>query len=399
MKKIKFFSFALLAAALSLGFVACSDDDDNQQTTSNAIANISNASYVAGNIPAVTTTESVATANCNTSALAGGANIVTVSSAKELTKLYVAVEGQNGYYEVVPTPVSRSEASTYVYEFTVNYDTGLTESFTLVVNALTSDNEVVSVLNQEIEYVESQYVEKALAINLTFDQLKDVDLHLFYPNDSIHIYYGNRGSNNVDQQLEQEYSARLEEYIRRNNLPEDEGQWTAEQIIAYRDFVESLQREFEERMKNTYSGLDHDSNAGCTIDSLNNENIVISGENLIPGTYKVYVNMYSNCSPWENATNWTSIIRINGEPVAAIEGANPASGTFARDAESNSGDIVEKMTLATTFTLTQAQIDRAKSANRVRSNRTRRIEAPMTEPSLLKTLDNNNLLKIWRSRH
>ena len=133
----------------------------------------------------------------------------------------------------------------------------------------------------------------ALQVSLSFDNAKDVDLHLIEPeyNDEYgdpvsfsdrHIYYSNK--------------------------------------VAY------------------YSGgeLDLDSNPGCSIDNINNENITYSSDNsfIAPGTYKVYVDLFENCD-YEIATNYVVTVFYGGVLIAS------KAGVFEIGAESTYNPIDE----------------------------------------------------------
>ena len=81
--------------------------------------------------------------------------------------------------------------------------------------------------------------------------------------------------------------------------------------------------------------LDLDSNAGCAIDNINNENITYGDEAYVePGRYEVYVDLYSNCNP-EVATNFVVTALYQGVAIATASGTNPFSGTFPINAPSN----------------------------------------------------------------
>ena len=143
--------------------------------------------------------------------------------------------------------------------------------------------------------IESHFVERLsgeLNINLTFNNEKDVDLHLYTPDDK-HIYYGNRGG----------------------SIESTDGE-----IITF--------------------GLDHDSNAACYIDSLNNENIYLPEALIVPGTYRVVVDMYSNCDT-SIATDWAIVARYQGNIITPTTGENPASRTYPVGA--GNGDMTTVM--------------------------------------------------------
>ena len=113
-----------------------------------------------------------------------------------------------------------------------------------------------------------------LQVSLSWDQENDVDLHLIDPSGE-EIYYGNPVSATGGQ-------------------------------------------------------LDVDSNAGCSIDNINNENIYYedSSDVTIPsGEYEVLVNLWSNCSVASN-TNYTVVAYYGGNLIGTTSGSNPNDGVL-----------------------------------------------------------------------
>lgn len=103
-----------------------------------------------------------------------------------------------------------------------------------------------------------------------------------------------------------------------------------------------------------FCGLDIDSNAGCYIDGVNNENIVIPEELLEVGEYRVEVDMWSNCDP-SISTEWMVAARYKGNllPNLLPEKGNPVSGVYPVGAPS--GDHTEVMK----FKITENQLRNA----------------------------------------
>lgn len=152
-----------------------------------------------------------------------------------------------------------------------------------------------------------------IEVKLAFSNSKDVDLHLYTPSGE-HIYYGNRGGTYTDEDGNE---------------------------ISY--------------------GLDIDSNAGCTLDNINKENIYIPAQLVEDGTYTVVVDMFSNCNP-SIATSWSIVARYQGEMIRPVSGSNPASGTYPVGA--GSGDMTEVMT----FKIHNGSVTRGGEAADIRSN-------------------------------
>jgi hypothetical protein len=77
--------------------------------------------------------------------------------------------------------------------------------------------------------------------------------------------------------------------------------------------------------------LDLDSNPGCLIDSINNENITYGDSSVVKaGTYRVRIVYFSNCEVTED-THYTVTVRFNGDIIASTTGSNPYSGVFNKD--------------------------------------------------------------------
>lgn len=256
---------------------------------------ISDAEFYGDNIPSGSC--GVLDVNMNNRVLAGGTNIATIVSSVQYDKFYVGIKGVSGYYEYVPEKFYH-EDGTYVYTIPLEYSMDYQSDIEVQISASKGDC-VTGLFTQEIKFVKSQ--EGALNVILTFDNEKDLDLHVVTPS-GVEIYYANQGGY---------YSL-------------------ANGEVAF-------------------MGLDHDSNAGCSIDGLNNENIVISDEFVEPGEYKVYVDLFSNCDPTKT-TNWTCTVRYKGELVEARTGSNPAVGVFSIGAEPDYGNELDNLVM--TFVVT-----------------------------------------------
>ena len=304
MKKTIFSFVALAAFALMTSCSSSSSDGGSTPPPAPAAAevyanqyfSVENGTYREGSIPApsagATALDNVV---MNNSALAGGANFINITTTQAMQSFLVAIQGVPGYIEV--PAVSRA---TQTYSIPLVYGSGYNTNITVIIEGVTTDGHVTLPFSQVVNYVESAAGD--LHINLTFDNAKDVDLHLIMP-DGHRIYYANR------------------------TITTGEG---AAQVSG---------------------GLDHDSNAGCNIDNLNNENIVLPAALIIPGKYKVQINMYENCNA-SVATQWTVMARLNDQfivneltlPTAAenqarVQGKdtdinssysikNPVSGTY-----------------------------------------------------------------------
>lgn len=298
--------FASMAVAFAGLFTSCTfENGDNpapapapapvvEESTQNALS-ISGATYHTGSLPSSTLSTTISGITVNENALRGGMNFVTISTDQEYERFYVGIEGRDGYYEYVPetAPAASTRAdgtSQYIYIIPINYSVNFNATIIMIIIAQIPDGGITAPFRAPVNYVES--LSGDLNINLTFNNAKDVDLHLFTPSDK-HIFYGDRGG----------------------SIQTDGGE-----TITF--------------------GLDHDSNAACNIDNLNNENIYIPAEFIETGTYRVVVDMYANCDV-TTATSWSIVTRYQGEIITPTTGANPASGVYPIGA--GNGDMTTVM--------------------------------------------------------
>ncbi|MBP5644030.1 MAG: hypothetical protein J6X10_07385 [Bacteroidales bacterium] len=278
MKKV----LLLLTAALMLVAVGCKKDKSSSSSNSSTVKKyfeVQGADYKATALPSSTSEEEPLVEMGGQTVIPGGTKYVTVTYPVEASKILIGVEGKSGHYEV---DADQRLSKEYSYDFIMVVNQTLTDdSFTIIVGILDADGEV----SQYIEFPMALHVVGTgeLQVSLSFDNDKDIDLHLFEPN-GYHIYYGNSMSDNGGE-------------------------------------------------------LDLDSNAGCNIDGINNENITYGdGAYVEPGDYIVYVDMWENCDP-SIATNFVVTVLYEGEILETIEGINPIAGTFPVNEPSNYADL------------------------------------------------------------
>jgi uncharacterized protein YfaP (DUF2135 family) len=312
----KMMAFIAIAAATVVSTTSCSSDDDKKGATpiEENYFTIANAEVRSGSIPAATGTTPLSV-NLNRSALPGGSSMVTIQ--QDVQEVYVGVRGQSNYFVVSPSSSSLRAAAAEAYTtFVLSFSQNLDESFSIQIAARLTDGSVTTVYETAINYIEaSTGGEGGLQVSLSFDALKDVDLYVVTPDEEI-IYYGNKGAYEYD-----------ENYNR---------------IQIW--------------------GLDVDSNAGCSIDSINNENIFIPKDHIVTGTYQVWVNMYSNCSPQTTVTNWVTVALQNGSAVPVTYGANPVSGVYPVNEPSNRiGSSLNGATKVMEFKLTGTALSTRKA--------------------------------------
>ena len=298
-------SLGTLIFAITLMMIGCSKP---KETTVDKYISVKDGVLVADEMPSTSSDVNIEV-TMNKKVIPGGTSIVNVDSPVTVEKVYVGVEDEYGYYEWVPS------STNYEFVILVNQDIVLgeeEEDFVILIAILDENGKVSEVIEKSVELIEVGTGQ--LQISLSFDNAKDVDLHVIEPEQvdeegnelsfyDRHIYYGHRTSSNGGH-------------------------------------------------------LDLDSNPGCRLDYVNNENItydIEDGAYVAPGLYRVYVDLYSNCSPRESPTNWVVSVFYEGALIAAQEGSNPASGTFAADAESTSNNIyesnLENLTPAVTFVI------------------------------------------------
>ncbi|MBS5527675.1 MAG: hypothetical protein KHX42_05910 [Prevotella sp.] len=300
----RLFYYILLIAVLSLPFslTSCSDDEDNIKTNDleKKYFSIENATYSDETFPTSTNNTNIEGLSINEKALTGGMNFITVVTEKAYRKFFVGVKGVKGYYTVSTEQTSQESQGYKTYTIPIMYSTEYKSDIVMLISAEDMRGDITEAYNAEVQHVSSESGD--LNINLTFNNEKDVDLHLITPSGE-HIYYGARGG----------------------SVETVDGN-----IITY--------------------GLDHDSNAGCHIDGLNNENIYIPAEKIEIGTYKVIIDMYSNCNR-SIATSWSVIARYKGNIIPTVTGYNPATGVYPIG--SNDHD----MTAIMTFTINDINKD------------------------------------------
>ena len=264
--------------------VGCKKDNEVNPTV-NKFFSVENATLISKNMPESTSSNQI-NVTMNGSVIPGGSSIVSLQTEKSAKKILVGMKDQAGYYEM--TSPERGE---YSFVLLVNQDIKLDEgvsSFTIQVAIEDEDGAISQIWESTVSLI--VVGTGTLQVSLSFDNDKDVDLHLIEPEyfdengepvsfDYRHIYYG---------------------YVRAE-----------------------------------YSGgeLDLDSNAGCSIDGVNNENITYSEDCFLPaGTYKLYVDLFRNCDP-NIATNYLVTVFHDGTLIAK------KAGVFEVDAPSTFNPI------------------------------------------------------------
>lgn len=286
-KKVLYFGGLLLVSTMLL--VGCLK---TKTVTVNKYFSVQNAALIEAAMPEATSTNNI-DVSMNSNVIAGGSSVVSVNSLTGIRKVLVGVENEYGYYEVVPS------RNTGLFTIIINQDIDLgeKETFPIAVAVVDSNGDISRIWITEVKLI--AVGTGALQVSLSFDNAKDVDLHLIEPayideyGDPVpfysrHIYYGDKTSANGGI-------------------------------------------------------LDLDSNPSCSIDNINNENITYDEieSTVVTGTYKVYVDLYENCEE-SIATNYVVTVFYGGRMIASRSGVfevgapstyNPISESYVEEHE------------------------------------------------------------------
>ncbi len=254
----------------------CNENDPNQPGTKDYFE-VKNGVYKGGDFPEPTSNNAISNVTMNGNVVPGGTSYMTLTSEVKVKTVLVGVEGQKGYYEYMPGQSSYTvEGVVIIISQKLNV-----EEFTLQIAVKGQDGSISRIYVKVISLIAVGTGQ--LQVSLSFDNEKDVDLHLIEPNGE-KIYYGHRRSENGGE-------------------------------------------------------LDLDSNPACSIDGVNNENIYYKeGAFVEPGEYKVYAVMYKNCDA-SIATNYVVSVYYNGALIHTQDGSNPVSGTFPINAPSTGSSL------------------------------------------------------------
>lgn len=280
-----FFIVAMLSV-LAIGFTACTSDDDEKIPEKPAVVlseyfSIQNATIVSGTIPSNPNGLSIGEVSINSTVIAGGSSQVSIATEQNIQKIYVSVKGTNHYYVISPAQLKST-----VIDFIILLSQGLSKSFDIQISGLLGDGTTTSLYQSSLTF--HAVGTGGLQVSLSFNNEKDVDLYVIQPDGDI-IYYGNKGGTIWD--------SITDEYV-------------------------------------YWWGLDLDSNPGCSIDSINNENVFYPSSLIQTGTYQVWINMYSNCDP-SIPTSCVVTALESGQLITPIYGVNPSTNVFPIGEPSN----------------------------------------------------------------
>ncbi|GGG39667.1 YfaP family protein [Bizionia arctica] len=305
--KLKFLRCLSLAFVTVLVF-SCSKDDDNDEIivepTVNQLFNIQNATLQNADFPTRNSDVNLEILNINTHVIPGGTSYATIETSTPAQKIFVGAVDKIGFYELESQNNSDLNQNFILKINQLNHES----SFTLQLAYLDANNNVSETIY--VDLFVTIVGTGALQVSLSFDNDKDIDLHLIEPNGD-HIYYSNPQSNNGGY-------------------------------------------------------LDLDSNPGCSIDGINNENIFYPDNAIIEaGTYFVYVDMYSNCNP-DIATNFVTSVYLNGVEIPTST-QNPFTGNFPNGFPSNYGgsDIASDIAPIFSFEITEGMARASQSERKL----------------------------------
>jgi hypothetical protein len=267
-KRFKILGVLTLASMMILGLNSCKKDKDESNVKD--YLSVDGANYVSSSFPTASTGDAlpeITEVTGNSSVIEGGSNPIAVYASVPAKKILVGVQGTKGYYEY--TEAVKSTA--IVYTLSLVLSTNIPGTDFIIIVAIVDDFGLVSeVFELPVSIIEVGTGQ--LQVSLSWDQPNDVDLHLVEP-DGEEIYYGTDYSSNGGV-------------------------------------------------------LDLDSNPGCSIDGVQNENITYSNESTVEaGTYIVRVDLYDGCDVAAQ-TNYIVTARLNGELIAQQSLTNPYNGNF-----------------------------------------------------------------------
>ncbi len=265
MKTIKFLILTLIGISLSLS--SCKKDKDELSIEKDYFT-VQNGTLINSALPASTGAgaPTITSVTGNPTVLAGGSNPVTINTTSTVTDVLVGVEGLTGYYKIPYTTAKSTNATIMVV---ILMSQSASNNFTIVI-ALANGTNIST--HYTIPVVVHEGGTGKLQVSLSWNKPNDVDLHLIEPGGE-EIYFGNRESDNGGK-------------------------------------------------------LDVDSNAACSIDNINNENITYGNNATVAnGVYTVKIRLWSACQVTA-ITNYVVTVRYNGNIITPLTATNPFNGTL-----------------------------------------------------------------------
>ncbi len=368
MKTIKF--SLLLSLIFSLAFVACKKDDDSKDdpTPSSEVSTkdfitIENAVFNNGSLPQGSV-NLIKDLTINSTVINGGSTIVSFYSSEKVKTAFVSIKGMDGYYKYDFSESGENLRSTslYYYELILHIAQELTEQgLTISISCLTEDG-VTSAPENTDEIQVKEVGTGKLQVSLSWDQLDDVDLHLLEPSGN-KIYYGNRMGGSLEENLKLQfdlYCYLVNKYTSNDvsslnyDNPDD---WDTLNLYLFDLDLLADPIKYEQEVLAFYEGkidgglLDLDSNAGCDIDAVNNENITYENAPAL-GIYYVAVDLFDKCEMSKPGAKYSISVNYNGNLVTI---SDKQSGQFEAD-DNGSGDHSERYHIIGAFEITASGI-------------------------------------------
>lgn len=308
-----FILLAFIGISATLAFTGCKKDKDSDKPAENILEKsyftVDKGTYLSDAFPTASTSAnapSITNLYGNASILQGGSNPISVETSSNIKEVLVGVKDVAGYYAVPASPMKSTDVTNLLILF---FSQELEKDSFIIVIALRDNNGQVSA-HETITVSKITAGTGTLQVSCSWNKENDVDLHLIEPN-GVEIYYGNSESENGGI-------------------------------------------------------LDVDSNAGCDIDNINNENITYSSDAIVEGgTYTVTMDLWSNCQV-EEITNYTVTAIYKGTVIAASSGSNPYVGHFIWE-DCNNDEPTQVMTFK--IPVSKAQPTDAKALKFVYSKR------------------------------
>jgi hypothetical protein len=265
----------------------------------------------------------------NSKVISGGTNNISIAydnSRGQIKEALLSIKGQPGHIII---PASKFKSSTFMLPLMLSQNAN--GDFTVLVALADVDGNISEPYEIKISTIQAGTGD--LQVSISWDKEHDVDLYLELPNGN-QIYFGNPYGLTENQD---EYVYNLLYDLYGDDYFDDmtDNQYN----LLYRRTADSLGYI-------SHTGfLDIDSNAGCYIDSVKNENITF-GDNskIFNGEYIVKADLYEICSnPDEAVTSYTVTTRFKGELVVPSSGKNPFTSSFSEEDESYGDNPIELM--------------------------------------------------------
>ncbi len=270
---------AVLGIVALLMSSTCEKEEESELPGISSFFTIQNATEHEGSMPEPQGSSDVAptitSISGNNYVVPGGTNIISIKGEDAQNDIKELIVGVDGATGYYTVSFSGDSI-----RITLTLNNSLPRDTFVILFSLEDNAGNVSA-RKTLTVQEAQVQRGRLEISLSWDLLNDIDLHVIQP-DSEEIYYSHTMST--------------------------EGGY-----------------------------LDLDSNAGCSIDSVNNEHIIYPDTaTILSGTYIVKVDFYSDCVG-SGVTHYAVSARYNGELINPVSGSNPREGTFEAGTDDHGG--------------------------------------------------------------